>query len=75
MNCAILSVYRTGYAYGKEPEGFQKFFSALSALDKIIKCYNKTSLVRIRCNLSSKSAILVCLMVARVNVKEILYNT
>ena len=23
---AILSVYRTGYAYGKEPEGFQKLF-------------------------------------------------
>ena len=38
VNCAILSVYRTGYAYGKEPEGFQKVFSALSALDKTIKC-------------------------------------
>ena len=24
VNCAILSIYRTGYAYGKEPEGFQK---------------------------------------------------
>ena len=26
VNCTILSVYRTGYAYGKEPEGFQKVF-------------------------------------------------
>ena len=56
-------------------KAFKRFFSALSALDKTIKCENKTSFVRIRCNLSSKSANLVCLMVARVNVKEILYNT
>ena len=26
VNWAILSIYRTGYAYGKEPEGFQKVF-------------------------------------------------
>ena len=26
VNCAILSVYRTGYAYCKEPGGFQKVF-------------------------------------------------
>ena len=26
MNSAIFFVYRTGYAYGKEPEGFQKVF-------------------------------------------------
>ena len=26
VNCTILSVFRTGYAYGKEPEGFQKIF-------------------------------------------------
>ena len=26
VNSAILFVYRTGYAYGKEPEGFQKAF-------------------------------------------------
>ena len=25
-NSAILFVYRIGYAYGKEPEGFQKVF-------------------------------------------------
>ena len=24
VNSAILFIYRTGYAYGKEPEGFQK---------------------------------------------------
>ena len=54
---------------------FKRFFSALSALDKTVNGYNKTSLFRIRCNLSSKSVKLVCLMVARVNVREILYNT
>ena len=59
----------------KNRKAFKKFFSAFSALDKTIECENKTSFVRIRCNLSSKSANLVCLMVARVNVKEILYNT
>ena len=26
VNSAILSVYRTGYAYGKEPKGLQKIF-------------------------------------------------
>ena len=26
VNCAILFAYRTGYAYGKEPEGSQKVF-------------------------------------------------
>ena len=26
VNNAILFVYRTGYVYGKEPEGFQKVF-------------------------------------------------
>ena len=26
VNSAILFVYKTGYAYGKEPEGFQKVF-------------------------------------------------
>ena len=26
VNSAILSVYITGYAYGNEPEGFQKVF-------------------------------------------------
>ena len=26
VNGAILSFYRTGYAYGKEPEDFQKVF-------------------------------------------------
>ena len=26
VNSAILFVYRTGYTYGKEPEGFQKVF-------------------------------------------------
>ena len=26
VNSAILFVYRTGYAYGKELEGFQKIF-------------------------------------------------
>ena len=32
VNCAILSVYRTGYTYAKEPEGFQKaFLSPFSA--------------------------------------------
>ena len=29
VNCAILSVYRTGYAHGKEPEGFPKVFLSL----------------------------------------------
>ena len=29
VNCAILSIYITGYAYGKEPEGFQKVFLGL----------------------------------------------
>ena len=48
----------------KNRKAFKRFFSALSALDKTLKCYNKTSFVRIRCNLSSKSANLVCLMVA-----------
>ena len=37
VNCAILSVYRIGYAYGKEPEAFKTFFSAVSALDKTMK--------------------------------------
>ena len=59
----------------KNRKAFKRFFSPLSVLDKTIKCENKTSFVRIRCNLLSKSANLVCLMVARVNVKEILYNT
>ena len=32
VNSAILFVYRTGYTYGKEPEGFQKgFLSPFSA--------------------------------------------
>ena len=26
VNSAILFVYRTGYAYGKEPKGFQNIF-------------------------------------------------
>ena len=26
VNCAILSVYRTGCTYGKQLEGFQKIF-------------------------------------------------
>ena len=64
VNSAILFIYRTGCVYGNEPGGFQKVFSALSALDKTVNGYNKTSLVQIRCNLSSKSANLVCLMVA-----------
>ena len=38
VNSAILFVYRTEYAYGKELEDFQKVFSALSALDKTVKC-------------------------------------
>ena len=38
VNSATLFVYRTGYVYGKEPEGFQRFFSALSILDKMAKC-------------------------------------
>ena len=33
VNSAILFIYRTRYAYGKEPEGFQKVFSTLSVLD------------------------------------------
>ena len=41
VNDAILYVYKIGYAYGKEPECFQKVFlsfSALSVLDKTVKC-------------------------------------
>ena len=29
VNCAILSVYKTGYVYSKEPEGFQKVIYSL----------------------------------------------
>ena len=54
----------------KNWKAFKRFFSALSVLDKTIKCYNKTSFVRIQCNLSSKSANLVCLMAARMNVRK-----
>ena len=34
----VLFVYRIRYTYGNELEGFQKFFSALSELDKTVKC-------------------------------------
>ena len=59
----------------KNRKASKRFFSALPELDKAIKYWHKTSFVQIRCNLLSKSANLVCLMVAQVNVKEILYNT
>ena len=34
MNSAILFVYRTGYAYGKEPEGSQKVFLSPFSAEK-----------------------------------------
>ena len=59
----------------KNWKAFKRFFFALSALDKAIKYKNKANFVQIRCNLLSKSANLVFLMVAQVIVKEILYNS
>ena len=47
----------------KNRKAFKRFFSALSVLDKTVRCWNKTSFVWIRCNVSSNLANLVCLMV------------
>ena len=46
VNSAILCVHRTGYAYGKEPESYQKVFSALSVLDKTVSIRTKPVLSR-----------------------------
>ena len=37
VNSAILFIYRTGYVYGKEPEGFQKVFLSPFRTGKDIK--------------------------------------
>ena len=63
VNSAVLFVHRTGYTYGKEPESFQRFFSAVSALDKTVSVRTKPVLSGFDVILSSKSANLVCLMV------------
>ena len=39
VNCAMLFIYRTGYAYmAKSRKPFKRLFLALSVLDKTVKC-------------------------------------
>ena len=59
----------------KNRKAFKRFFSALSAQDKTIKCQNKISFVRIRCNLIVKVGKLGMNNGGASECKEILYNT